>query len=81
MTLSAFAAGCRAAMPWLLSAAAVDPYVLPAGHLAANPPHAAAAVELLDSPFTDTVPHTMQPMPNRKSSCQEYQRMQFEKNS
>jgi len=81
MTLSAFAAGCRAAMPWLLSAAAVDPHVLPAGHLAANPPHAAAAVELLDSPFTDTVPHTMRPMPNRKSSCQEYQRMQFEKNS
>ena len=44
VTLPAFAAERRAAAPLLLG----DRYVLPAKHSAANPPHAAAAVERWD---------------------------------
>ena len=50
MTLPAFAAERRAAALLLLGAGApaVDRYDLPAGRSAANPPHAAAAVERWD---------------------------------
>ena len=62
VTLPAFAAERRATAPSLLG----DRYVLPAKHSAANPPHAAAAVERWDRRtdgrpiVTDTAPHTMQ---------------------
>jgi len=55
MTLPAFAAERRAAAPLLRDAhttrsatqllPAVDPYLLPAQHSSANPPHVAAAIE------------------------------------
>ena len=51
MTLLAFAADRRAAVaPLLLSVgrAAIDRYLLPAGPKAANPPHAASAVDSWD---------------------------------
>ena len=51
MTLLAYAADRRAAAaPLLLGAgrAAIDRYLLPAGRTAANPPHAAAAVDSWD---------------------------------
>jgi len=58
MTLSAFAAKRRAA---------VDRYLLPARRSAANPPHAAAAVDRRGRPtdgrtpdrYIDPAPHTM----------------------
>jgi len=47
-TLSAFAAERRAAAPLLLSAGACRCRPIWPGHSAANPPHAAAAVERWD---------------------------------
>ena len=59
MTLPAFAAACRTAALCCCRCgagrAAIDRYLLPAGPIAANPPHAAAAGNW-DSGWTDTVP-------------------------
>jgi len=69
VTLLAFAADRRAAAaPLLLRAgrAAIDRYLLPAGSTAANPPHAAAAVDNWDIQTerrTDIVP-LRRPMPH-----------------
>ena len=48
MTLLAFAADRRAAVRRAVAPAAVDRYLLPVGHPAANPPHAAATVDRWD---------------------------------
>ena len=81
--LSAFAADRRAAADTDRKAAAIDRYRMPAGPTAANPPHAAAAVNICDrqtdgrtqDSFVDPAVHYLKVSIKNKRSRLRYSRI------